>query len=218
MKFLIAGYGRVGRRTARVLQSEGHQVMVVENDPEKVAQAVEDGFTAVEGDAQSEEALKQAGIEDADAVGGLTGDLNVNYAVCMIGKTFGCRTVLRIDEDYREEIYGTYAADVDEILYPERLGAAGAKNALLGGDLNVLADLTESLTATTVNIPPDSPVLGTRVVEIDVPEDARIYAHGRKNEPMTIPMPHDTIEAGDQVAFIAGQDGLAELSARLRGT
>jgi len=36
----------------------------------------------------------------------------------MIGKEHGCRTVLRIDEDYREEIYEKYDADVDEIIYP----------------------------------------------------------------------------------------------------
>lgn len=216
MEFLIAGAGRVGMRTALVLQSEGHDVVIVENDAAKVAAAREDGLTVVEGDAESEGTLRRANIDSADAVGALTGDLNVNYAVCMIAAEFDCRTILRIDEDYREPIYGTYAADVDEIIYPERLGAAGAKNALLGGDLNVLADLTESLTATSVNIPAGSAVIGQRVVEIDVPDDARIYAHGRENEPLTIPMPYDTIQAGDQVAFIADQHGLEELTARLR--
>ncbi len=45
----------------------------------------------------------------------------------MIGKHFGCRTVLRVDEDYREEVYQKYAKEVDEIVYPERLGAAARR-------------------------------------------------------------------------------------------
>ncbi|MFB6172637.1 MAG: TrkA family potassium uptake protein [Haloarculaceae archaeon] len=218
MKFVIVGFGRVGKRTARILQSEGHAVVVVEQAPEKVAAARDEGFAVIEGDAEAETTLERAGLEETDAVGALTGDLNANYAVCMIATEYDCRTVLRIDEDYREEIYATYAGDVDEIVYPERLGAAGAKNALLGGDLNALSELTETLTATTVDVPADSPVVGQRVVEIEPPDGARIYAHGRRNEPMTIPLPQTTVEAGDQVAFIATPTALADMKALLRGT
>jgi trk system potassium uptake protein TrkA len=135
----------------------------------------------------------------------------------MVGKHYGCRTVLRIDEDYREEIYEKYAEDVDEIIYPERLGAAGAKTALLGGDFNVLADITEQLSAATVKIPAGAPVVGDRVVALDMPGDARIYAHGRANEPMTIPLPQTEIEAGDSVAVMAHPDALTAVREQLRG-
>ncbi len=122
MKFVIVGYGRVGTRTARILKSEGHDVTIVERDHEKVDRAREAGFEAIQGDGNDESLLVEAGIETADAIGGLTGDLNVNFTACMVGREYGCRTVLRIDADYREEIYEKYAADVDEIIYPERLG------------------------------------------------------------------------------------------------
>jgi trk system potassium uptake protein TrkA len=135
----------------------------------------------------------------------------------MIANGHDCRTVLRIDEDYRQEIYEKYAADVDEVIYPERMGAAGAKTALLGGNLNVLADLTEQLTATTFDIPDDSPVIGRRVVEVDLPGNARLYAHGRRKEPMTIPMPRTEVKAGDRVALIAEQAALNDVESMLKG-
>ena len=217
MTFVIVGYGRVGKRTADILRSEGHDLTVVEILEEKAANAEADGFDVVVGDAEDERVLERAGVERADAVAALTGDLNANFAVCMIAKGHGCRTVLRIDEDYRQEIYEKYAADVDEIVYPERMGAAGAKTALLGGDLNVLADLTEHLTAATVEIPADSPHVGRRVVELELPEDARLYAHGPANEPLTIPMPKTVLGAGDRVAIIAERDSLEEVKAMLGG-
>jgi len=217
MKFVIIGFGRVGRRVARLLQSEGHAVVIIEKDPEKIAAARDEGFAVVEGDGQAEGVLDRAGLANADAIGALTGDLNVNFAACMIAEAYDCRTVLRIDEDYREEIYDTYAEDVDEVIYPERLGAAAAKTTLLGGDFNVLSELTEALTTRTVDVPPNSPVVGDRVVEIDVPDGARLYAHGRANEPMTIPLPRTTVQAGDQIAFVATQEGLDEMVARIRG-
>jgi trk system potassium uptake protein TrkA len=217
MRFLIVGYGRVGIRTARTLASEGHEVTIIDHDPDKVERASEDGFEAHEGDARDERLLEAAGVGSVDAMAALTGDLNVNFAACMVGKATGVRTVMRIDEDYRQEIYEKYAEDVDEIIYPERLGAVGAKTALLGGDLNVLADLTESLTVATVDVPADSPLVGRRVVEVSFPVDSRVYAHGRRNEPMTIPLPQATIEAGDSLALIADGTALGDIRAMVKG-
>jgi len=217
MKFVIVGYGRVGTRTARILQSEGHEVVIVERDHEKVGRAEEAGFEVVNGDGSEEAVLESAGIDGADAIGALTGDLNTNFTACMVAKEHGCRTILRIDADYREEIYEKYAADVDEIIYPERLGAAGAKTALLGGDFNVLADLTEELSIASVDIPDGSAIVGKRVVEVDLPGEAHIYAHGRSHEPMTIPLPQTTIEPGDSVAVMTTPEGIDAVRSALRG-
>jgi trk system potassium uptake protein TrkA len=217
MDFIVAGYGRVGIRTARILTEEGHEVTVVDNDPGKVERARGDGYTVVEGDAAEESVLEDAGVDAADGIGGLTGDLNTNFAACMIGKHYGCRTVLRIDEDYREDIYRKYADDVDEVVYPEQLGAAGAKTALLGGDFNVIADLTDELSLSVVTVPDGAPVIGEHVNELDTTDRARIYAHGREREPMTIPLPGTTIEAGDRVALVAERDALAGVRTQLVG-
>ena len=217
MKFIIVGYGRVGARTADILSTEGHEVVIVESEEPKAETAVDRGHEVVVGDGEDERVLTDVGLEDTDALAALTGDLNVNFTACMIANGHECRTVLRIDEDYREEIYRKYAADVDEVVYPERMGAAGAKTALLGGDLNVLGDLTEHLTATSLEIPAGSPAVGKRVVEVDLPGGARLYAHGRRREPMTIPLPQTEIEAGDQVALVAEQASLDEIRDVLHG-
>jgi trk system potassium uptake protein TrkA len=211
MKFVIVGYGRVGMRTARILGSEGHDLEIIEVDATKVKRAREEGFTAHQGDGDDESLLEAAGIETADAIGALTGDLNVNFSACMIGKHHGARTVLRIDEDYREEIYEKYASEVDEIIYPERLGAAGAKTALLGGDFDVLSDITEELSVATIRIPEGATVVGRRVVEVELPGKSRIYAHGRHGEAMSIPLPQTEIEAGDSIAVMTAPGTLEEI-------
>ena len=217
MKFVIVGYGRVGQRTARILKEEGHDVVVVDVDDRKVERARSDGFEAAQGDASEETVFDGIDFETVDAVGGLTPDVNANFAACMFGKHHGCRTVLRIDEDYRQDIYETYAGDVDDVIYPERLGAAGAKTALLGGDFNVLADLTENLQLTTVTIPDGSPAVGERVNAIELPGDARIYAHGRRTEPMTIPLPGTEVEGGDRVAVITAPEAIVGVRQQLVG-
>lgn len=217
MKFVIVGYGRVGMRTARILAEEGHDVTVIDTDADKIERAREEGFVGIAGDGSREEILTRAGVANADALAALTGDLNTNFSACVVGDAHGCRTVLRVSEDFSEELYEKYDDSVDEIIYPERLGAAGAKTALLGGDFDVIADLTEDLAVASVEIPSDAPVIGERVVEVELPGETRIYAHGRRNESMTVPLPQTTIEAGDSIAILTDPDSLSEVRTALRG-
>ncbi|MEF8781309.1 MAG: NAD-binding protein [Haloferacaceae archaeon] len=217
MHVIVVGYGRVGARTARVLEEEGHHVVVVDDDEEVARRARDRGFTVVVGDAADEAVLEQAGIDDADAIGGFTRNVDTNYAVCIIGTDHGCRTVMRITEDFSSGVYDRYAEAVDDVVYPERLGAAGAKTALLGGDFNAIADITEELQLTTVSVTPGAPIVGDHVNEIDLGDRGRIYAHGRDEEPMTIPLPGTIVEEGDRLALLADADALEEVRAALLG-
>lgn len=217
MQLIVVGYGRVGSRTARVLAEEGYDVVVVDNDHLKVERARKQGLTVVEGDGTDEEILKEAGIETADAVGGITGDVEDNHRICSIGNEYGCRTVMRISEDVSTDVYETYLADADEVIYPQRLGAAGAKTALLGGSLNAIGDLTEQLQLTVFTVDHDSSVVGDRISEIELPSTARLYAHGSDSEPMTIPLPTAVVEAGDRLAFVTEQEARDEVESLLLG-
>lgn len=220
MAYIIVGGGRVGLRTTRILVEEGYDVTVVENNPEKVHRIEEEGYRVVQGDGSDIDVLETAGITDAEAIAGLTGDLNVNFAACMLGVEYDCRTVLRIDEDYRESIYDKYAEEVDEIIYPEQLGATGAKTALLGGNFNLIADLTEELQLFTVTLTDDSPLIDDHITELErtVEQlDARVYAHGREREPLTIPVPGTTVKPGDHIAVIAERDAVEAVRDTLLG-
>jgi trk system potassium uptake protein TrkA len=217
MRFVIIGAGRVGLRTARVLREEGHDVTIVERDANKAERARNDDFEVVEGDGAREAVLAEVDLESADALGALTGDLNVNFAACMVAKHYGCRTVLRIDEDYREDIYRKFASDVDEVVYPERLGAIGAKNALLGGNIRAIADIAQNLQVVELTITDESPVKGYSISELSIPADARILAFGKADEPMDIPLPDDSLAVGDRVAVLADFDVLEDVRQILVG-
>jgi trk system potassium uptake protein TrkA len=217
MKFVIVGFGRVGRRVARVLSEEGHEVIAIDDDVGKAERAEADGLTVIEGDGGQEETYDSIDLGSVDALGGLTGSLDVNRAACAIGREHGCRVVLRIDTDVGETDYDEYESEVDEVVYPERLGAAGAKTALLGGDFNAVADLTEELSLSSLMIPEGSVAIDRRVSQLDIPADARLYAHGRAHEPMSIPLPQTVIEPGDRVALIATPDALSSVRDRIQG-
>ena len=218
MRFVIIGAGRVGLRSVRVLEDEGHEVTLVERDPDRAERARTEGFEAVEGDGSQEEVLLEAGVADADAVGALTGDLNTNFAACLIAKHYGCRTVMRIDEDYREDIYRQYADEVDEVIYPERLGAIGAKNALLGGSIQAIADIAQNLQVLLITVTDSAPMQGYTVEEVALPARARILAFGKSDAPMRIPLLDDSLEPGDRIAVLADYNVLEEVRQLFVGT
>ncbi|MEQ8403541.1 MAG: cation:proton antiporter [Oceanicaulis sp.] len=63
---VIAGMGRVGRAIARVLETEGVEIIALDRNGARVAKAREDGWQAFYGDASMPEILKRAGAEKAE--------------------------------------------------------------------------------------------------------------------------------------------------------
>jgi voltage-gated potassium channel len=62
---IVCGWGRMGRTVVEELRRAHHVVVVIESNPEKVAQLQEIGVPVVHGDATKEAALRSAGIERA---------------------------------------------------------------------------------------------------------------------------------------------------------
>src|SRR5919198_5474513 len=115
MFVLIVGSGRVGSAVARKMLDEGHEVSVLDEDPEAIAQLekgledswVDSGGSFTVGTALEMEALEEAGIERADAFVASTDGDNTNLVIAQIAKQrFNVPTVIaRILDPYRAEWY-----------------------------------------------------------------------------------------------------------------
>jgi trk system potassium uptake protein TrkA len=198
-------------RTARALADSGHEVVLVERGETVAAVAREEGFGVVVGDGAVEETLVEAGVDTADALGALTSDLNDNFVACMIAKQRGCRTVMRVDEGYREGIYRKYADDVDEVVHPERLGAIVAKNALLGGNIRAIADIAQDLQLVEFTITEASPMRGYTLSELELPGESRLLAFGKADGAFGIPDPDESLATGDRLVVLAAFDTLGDV-------
>ncbi len=203
MRFIIVGAGRVGMRTASVLREEDHEVTLIEPVETKVERLEEEGFDVVCGDGSDEATLLNCDIDDADGLAALSGNLIVNFIACMIAKGHDCRTVLRVADDYREYVVQKYASDVDEVIYPERLGAIAAKNALVGGNVRAVADIAHNLQLVQLMVTPHSPMRGYTLAELELPADARILAFGKHDDRLYLPDADVSLEAGDRLVVIA---------------
>lgn len=67
-RIFIIGAGRFGAHLASRLSEFGSEVLLADRDEKRVEDLVQDGFHAVEMDAEDEGALREAGVQEADAV------------------------------------------------------------------------------------------------------------------------------------------------------
>jgi len=65
---IIAGFGRVGRRVARILQAGRVPYLAIDTDADRVMEGRRDGFSVFYGDAGQVDVLKAAGAEQAEVL------------------------------------------------------------------------------------------------------------------------------------------------------
>ncbi len=110
MKVVIMGCGRVGARLANLLDADGHSVAVLDTNSYSFRRLLPDfNGTALVGNGIDEEALKRAGIEEADVFLALTQGDNRNVMAAQIAKhIFNVpRVICRIYDPLRQELYST---------------------------------------------------------------------------------------------------------------
>ncbi len=108
MKVLVMGCGRVGAMIATALWEEGHQVVVLDANPESLRRLPEElQQEAIVGDGTLEEDLIRGGIENRDVFVAVSPEDTDNIlAAQMAQHVFQVsKVVCRIDDTARYEIY-----------------------------------------------------------------------------------------------------------------
>lgn len=172
LRVVVVGSGRVGLRTARILDDRGHDVVIVERNPERVENAA-DAYvaTVIEGDATRPRVLEQADLQRSDVLAALTNTMGTNVSVCTMAKRRNpeIRTVMRSVHPEDEE-YDGYA---DAVVFPEGAGARVAVNAIEGG-VEALEGLTGDLDLLQLEVEEDAPVAGRALAKVNLPRGSLV--------------------------------------------
>ena len=114
MKVIIMGCGRLGAHLSGLLDSDGHQVTILDTNDYSFRR-LPPGFngTALLGDGTDEEVLKKAGIEEADAFVAVTQGDNRNVMAAQIAKhVFNVpKVICRFYDPLRKELYESLGLD-----------------------------------------------------------------------------------------------------------
>src|SRR5690349_21034844 len=207
MRIAIAGAGSVGRSIAGELVENGHQVMLIDRDPEAIKPGRIEAAEWVLADACEVSSLEEAGLQTCNVVISCTGDDKVNLVVSLLAKTeFAVgRVVGRVNDPDNEWLF-TDAWGVDVAVSTPRMLAAMVEEAVSVGDLVRLMTFRQGqANLVELTLPEQTPLAGKPVSELDLPRDSALVTILRGDR-VIVPQPEDPLEPGDELLFVAATE------------
>lgn len=207
MKVVVAGAGQVGRSISRELLANNHEVTIVDKQPSAMRVASVPDADWLLADACELATLDEAGVGSCDVIVAATGDDKANLVISLLAKTeYGVpRVVARVNNPKNEWMFDE-AWGVDVAVSTPRIMTAMVEEAVAVGDLvNIFTFHQSGASILEFTVPQDAHFAGRTVNEITWPTDTVLAAIVRGDVPLA-PQPDDTLEAGDELLFVTGNE------------
>ena len=178
MFVLVVGGGKVGYYLAKELLDSGHEVALMEKDPERARQIADEiGSIVIAHDGCEGKYLGEAGANRADAIAAVTGDDEDNLVICQMAKHhFDVpRTIARVNNPKNEALFRHLG--VDELISPTRMILGSIEQDIPVHELLHLAALGEGeLELIEAHLQSGSPAIGRAPRELDIPDGCSLFA------------------------------------------
>ncbi|HEY3143734.1 MAG TPA: TrkA family potassium uptake protein [Acidimicrobiales bacterium] len=222
MKVVIAGGGAVGTFIAGELRPAGHEVSIIEIEPERVEKARANGeppdvewFVA---DACEVDNLAKVGLAETDVVAAVTGDDEDNLVISLLAKQeFAVpRVVARVNNPKNEWLFNeNWGVDV-AVSTPHLLTALVEEAVSVGTLVRLLSFEGGRASLIEVTLATDSPAADREIVELGLPRDSTIVAVVRKDR-VVVPRGDTRLQAGDEVLVLVTDDSIEDVRKILTG-
>lgn len=203
MYIVIVGCSEVGFYLSRALAATGHEVAVIEREPQRYQVLTDSlGIIALLGDGSDADVLRRAGVERADAVVALTGVDATNLVICQIAQyLFNTpRTVTLVKDPKNEPIFEEMGIDVVVNWIHLALGALEA--GVPGQPLRHLMALRQpGMELVCVSVPPGADIVGRRIDEVQLPPGSFISLVAKRGQ-ATLPSGQLLVEAEDELIAV----------------
>jgi len=208
MYIIIVGCGRVGSELANLLQNEGHNVVIIDNDPESFRRlgSTFNGVTLT-GNGYNVELLKEAGAEKADALCVVTDGDNTNIMAAEVAKKIFKvpKVIARIYDPKRAHIYKHMGLDV---ISGTVLFAAMLRDKII--ESHFTGYLIETGELGVMEIPVKEEFVGRKVSDINIQDEFLIATIVRKKGAI-IPRPATILEKNDLLMGVVKISSLAKI-------
>lgn len=221
MNVIIVGCGKVGYTLAETLSNEGHDITVVDNNPQKLeglANSID--VQCVQGNGASYRVLKEAGVGQCDLVIAATSEDEINMLCCLIARKAGhCRTIARVrGPDYYEDL--NFIQDdlgLSMAINPEFSAATACYHLIRtpgAVDLDPFAKGRAQII--TMDLPMDSCWAGKQLMEVaktsPVPFLLSIII---RNKSVLIPNGSTVLNGGDRISLILDMNHMGTVMRRI---
>jgi trk system potassium uptake protein TrkA len=224
MRILIVGAGAVGFQLAEHLSEEGHDIVLIDQDPDRASWAQDQlDIMAVAGNGASLSVLERAGIDKTELLAAVTNSDEVNLVACLSASQHNVPVkVARISNpDYFEEAtrHAPTRRGVDVMINPELECAREAFQLLQSEAATELAFFAGGrVQLMGLRVHPEAPIVGRSLAEVAASvEDRRfLTAAIARNGETIVPRGDHRFQANDQV-YIIGESQQMPLVMEMAG-
>ncbi|MDX1501558.1 MAG: Trk system potassium transporter TrkA [Thermoanaerobaculia bacterium] len=221
-RFVVMGAGEVGFHLARALSREGHQVTVVENDPDQ-KQRVDDELdvSSVLGNGAHPPVLERAEVGRCDLFMAVSSNDEANLVGALVAKHLGAaRTVVRVGiaeeviEDRRlyEELFG-----VDMLLSTQLLTTTRILNQIRGHNTVAVEYLAGGrVQLRKIHLSDESILTRDPLRQVELPQDTLVVAFFRGDK-LIIPGGEDRAEPGDDALLLGTSEAISAADRLITG-
>ena len=208
VRVAIAGAGSVGTAIAADLKHSGHDVLVLEQDPELVERLRPTlDITWIAADACEVSSLDAAGLATVDVVVAATGDDEDNLVISLLSKQeFAVpRVVARVNHPKNQWLFNeSWGVDVS-VSTPQLLTALVEEAVSVGALVRLLQFQGGAAHLVEITLAEDSPANDTAIADLDFPRDAVVVAVVRGDR-LVVPRGDTTLQSGDEVLVLVTAD------------
>jgi trk system potassium uptake protein TrkA len=219
MRIIIAGAGEVGTHLAKMLSSENHEIILIDNEEERLkpVDSTMDVLTYV-GSATSIGILQDILRKKTDLFIAVTHWEDTNIISSILAKRLGAlKTIARIDNlEYLEHTTLEFfkSLGIDSLIYPELIAARDVLSLLHEtGTTEFMEFCGGKLAMYVQRLDEHAPILNKSLQEISATHSAdkfRAVAIKRSDKTI-IPRGSDMFQAGDLVFVISTQEGIDDM-------
>ena len=222
MKVVIAGGGNVGTFIADELQKAGHEVTIIEVEPERVAKAQATGEPAgvrwVVADCCEVDNLRKVPLDDVDVLAAVTGDDKDNLVVSLLAKQeFAVpRVIARVNHPKNHWMFNeNWGVDV-AVSTPHLLTSLVEEAVSVGTLVRLLSFERGRASLIEVTLANDAQAANQDIVSLDFPRESTIVAVLRA-ERVIFPRGDTVLLPGDEVLVLVTPDSEGQVQAILTG-
>jgi len=216
--FIVCGYGRVGRALCSYLIQKYTDVVVIEQNPNRVSVMDEDGILYIMGGATDEAILMKAGIKRARGIISVLGSDADNVFLVLIAKKLNPKIFVVARANQNETEQTLYSAGADKVVSPFALGARRIAHAILRPNVIHFLELAFADDDTDINVEEIPVNVSSKLVNVSLQEsglrqnyDLIILSIRKADGAMCFnPKASDRFEAGDTVIAVGSGNGLMQ--------
>ncbi|SCY58333.1 Trk system potassium transporter TrkA [Ruminococcus sp. YE282] len=215
MNIVIVGCGKVGTSIAHELNTEGHDIVLVDINGDAVSR-LSDSIDAmgVEGNGATYDTLTEAGVQNADLVVAVTAKDEVNLYACLMAKSAGVKhTIARVrNPEYTQDLFRVKdLLGLSMAINPEQTTAIEISQLFRFAGASEVDTLSRGMVELIkVTVPEKSIVANKRISQIDILKNkVRICSVERGSE-VYIPNGDFVIQSGDKISIVSKSETAAK--------